>query len=170
MNCRHKCDFFPVSTKCHFIVANSDNHKNLCLVLSKGRNGSRSWATVTVLEDNWLGKPKNITSLYDSTGLESWVVLLWWMNQYSSHLTTLEILRIWLWFYKTLTCLCLWKSAIPDIAVRTVWHVPCDSQFNILAVYNDIINYASKPCQAIKSLCYPSVVMFCYGWQSIRGS
>ena len=47
-----------------------------------------------MLEDNWLARPKKIASLYDLSGLESWLELLLWINQYGSHLTTFEILRV----------------------------------------------------------------------------
>ena len=50
------------STKCRLALVNalscSNDHRNSFFVLSKGRNGSRSSATVAVLEDNWLTKPK----------------------------------------------------------------------------------------------------------------
>jgi len=60
------------STKCYLALVNalscSDDHRNSFFVLSKGCNGSRSSATVAVLEDNWLTKPKKDQRSVQSVG------------------------------------------------------------------------------------------------------
>ena len=42
-------------------------------VLSKGRNGSKSCATVSILEDNWLTKPKKDRRSLRLAGVGNWM-------------------------------------------------------------------------------------------------